>query len=593
MGWRCWCVVLVVVVVFQPVIDSASASSIVKNLPGYDGYLPFNLETGYVGVGEDEAVQLFYLFVESERNPLFDPLLLWFVGGPGCSALSAFFFENGPLRMDQNFSGNIPKLELNPYSWTHMLSMLYIDIPVGTGFSYSKTQQGYYSSDTLWVEHTYAFLQKWFIDHPKFNSNPFYVGGGSYSGYPTAPLVQKLYDGYVAGRVPRINIKGYVIASPGVDAYESENTKVLYAYQMSLIPESLYQSIKEHCGGNYVNIDPEDTKCVSDYEAYSELVRYINPQQILEPLCETTPGVNHGILQSSLQHRSEFWCRSYSHILVNTWANDESVRKALYIREGTKGEFLRCNKTLAYNVTLLSVAGYYQNLTKANIQALVYCSDLDMSIPHIATQNWIKSLKLSIYDKWRAWFVDGQVAGFTEIYKMKEDHYLTYVSVKNKSFGGTDLALKVDMSKAYDRVEWSFVWFVMEKLGFCQRWIEWYGSLSGQIINFSKSAVFFSKNTPLAIKEEIATFLRVPNIGAQDKYLGLPSIVNRSKCQTFAYVKDKVSKKLQDWKHQLLSASGREILIKAVGCAIPIYTLSCFKLPESLLDDIHKMMMQF
>nr|XP_025645279.1 serine carboxypeptidase-like 10 isoform X1 [Arachis hypogaea] len=435
MGWRCWCVVLVVVVVFQPVIDSASASSIVKNLPGYDGYLPFNLETGYVGVGEDEAVQLFYLFVESERNPLFDPLLLWFVGGPGCSALSAFFFENGPLRMDQNFSGNIPKLELNPYSWTHMLSMLYIDIPVGTGFSYSKTQQGYYSSDTLWVEHTYAFLQKWFIDHPKFNSNPFYVGGGSYSGYPTAPLVQKLYDGYVAGRVPRINIKGYVIASPGVDAYESENTKVLYAYQMSLIPESLYQSIKEHCGGNYVNIDPEDTKCVSDYEAYSELmdlqlVRYINPQQILEPLCETTPGVNHGILQSSLQHRSEFWCRSYSHILVNTWANDESVRKALYIREGTKGEFLRCNKTLAYNVTLLSVAGYYQNLTKANIQALVYCSDLDMSIPHIATQNWIKSLKLSIYDKWRAWFVDGQVAGFTEIYKMKEDHYLTYVSVK-------------------------------------------------------------------------------------------------------------------------------------------------------------------
>ncbi|XP_072089907.1 serine carboxypeptidase-like 13 isoform X2 [Arachis hypogaea] len=430
MGWRCWCVVLVVVLL-QPLIDSASASSIVKNLPGYDGHLPFNLETGYVGVGEEEAVQLFYLFVESERNPLFDPLLLWFVGGPGCSALSAFFFENGPLRMDRNLSGNIPKLELNPYSWTHMLNMLYIDIPVGTGFSYSKTQEGYYSSDTLWVDHTYAFLQKWFIDHPKFNSNPFYVGGGSYSGSPTAPLVQKLYDGYVAGRVPRINIKqGYVIASPAVDAYESENTKVLYAYQMSLVPELLYQSIKEHCGGNYVNIDPENTKCVSDYEAYSEVIRYINPQQILEPLCETTPGVNHGILQSSLQHPSEFWCRSYSHILVDTWANDQSVRKALYIREGTKGEFLRCNKTLAYNVTLLSVAGYYQNLTKANIQALVYCSDLDMSIPHIATQNWIKSLKLSIYDKWRAWFVDGQVAGFTEIYKMKEDHYLTYVSVK-------------------------------------------------------------------------------------------------------------------------------------------------------------------
>ena len=62
--------------------------------------------------------------------------------------------------MDHNDNGNIPKLELNPYAWTHMLNMIYIDIPVGTGFSYSKTQDGYYSSDTLWVEQTYAFLQK-------------------------------------------------------------------------------------------------------------------------------------------------------------------------------------------------------------------------------------------------------------------------------------------------------------------------------------------------------------------------------------------------------------------------------------------------
>lgn len=35
-----------------------------------------------------------------------------------------------------------------------------MDMPVGTGFSYSQTQEGYHSSDTLWVEHTYDFLQK-------------------------------------------------------------------------------------------------------------------------------------------------------------------------------------------------------------------------------------------------------------------------------------------------------------------------------------------------------------------------------------------------------------------------------------------------
>ena len=41
--------------------------------------------------------------------------------------------------------------------------------------------------------------------------------------------------------------------------------------------------------------------------------------------------------------------------------------------------------------------------------------------------------------------------------------------LKNKRYGSHDFALKLDMSKAYDKVEWSFVWFIMEKLGICQK----------------------------------------------------------------------------------------------------------------------------
>ena len=66
----------------------------------------------------------------------------------------------GPLIMNGDLGGNLPKLELNPYGWSQTLNMLYIDMPVGTGFSYSETQEGYYSDDKLWVEHTYQFLQK-------------------------------------------------------------------------------------------------------------------------------------------------------------------------------------------------------------------------------------------------------------------------------------------------------------------------------------------------------------------------------------------------------------------------------------------------
>lgn len=44
---------------------------------------------------------------------------------------------------------------------------------------------------------SFSISMQWFIDHPKFSSNPFYIGGGSYSGITTGPLVQKVYEGKI------------------------------------------------------------------------------------------------------------------------------------------------------------------------------------------------------------------------------------------------------------------------------------------------------------------------------------------------------------------------------------------------------------
>ena len=78
-----------------------------------------------------------------------------------------------------------------------------------------------------------------------------------------------------------------------------------------------------------------------------------------------------------------------------------------------------------------------------------------------------------------------------------------------------------------------------------------------------------------------------------NKYLGLPTIIGKSKAQVFAEVKERVAKKLTGWKGKLLSIGGRGILIKDVAQAVPTYIMSCFQLPKTLCKDLENMMKNF
>ena len=113
-----------------------------------------------------------------------------------------------------------------------------------------------------------------------------------------------------------------------------------------------------------------------------------------------------------------------------------------------------------------------------------------------------------------------------------------------------------------------------------------YKEASGQKINIDKSSVFFSSKTPQDLRESILNILGPMQDSRHNKYLGLPSMIGKSKAQVFAEVKDRVAKKLTGWKGKLLSIGGREILIKVVAQAVPTYTMSCFQLPKTLCQEV-------
>lgn len=108
-----------------------------------------------------------------------------------------------------------------------------------------------------------------------------------------------------------------------------------------------------------------------------------------------------------------------------------------------------------------------------------------------------------------------------------------------------------------------------------------------------KSSVYFGKGCPEAVREEVKGTLNVQNETLCEKYFGLPSEVGRSKNGTFAYIKDRVWKRVQGYMEKLLSGSGKEILIKSVIQALPIYSMSVFKLPRGLCEHITSLVRNF
>lgn len=120
----------------------------------------------------------------------------------------------------------------------------------------------------------------------------------------------------------------------------------------------------------------------------------------------------------------------------------------------------------------------------------------------------------------------------------------------------------------------------------------WEG-VPGQKINREKTNIFFSSNTLQSTQAQIQQLLGVLVIRQYEKYLGLPALLGREKKRSFIYLKVRVWKKQQGWKKNLLSIASREVLIKSAIQAIQTYTMSCFKLPKGLIEELEVLIQKF
>ncbi|CAG7784855.1 unnamed protein product [Allacma fusca] len=162
--------------------------------------------------------------ISTQENPENAPLILWTGELPGFSCIKAIFLQTGPFQVGPD---NVVK-ERNT-TWTRSQSMLYMDAPAGTGFSFSDSKdKGEMNSGEVGVAMV-AALKQFFTLFKEFQTRDLYLAGDNYAANVISNIVKNIEAENAKGD-PKINVKGFILGSPFIDVQQLHHAQALYDF---------------------------------------------------------------------------------------------------------------------------------------------------------------------------------------------------------------------------------------------------------------------------------------------------------------------------------------------------------------------------
>ena len=172
----------------------------------YSGLVPID--------SHDLSRQLFFVFQPTIGEPV-DEITIWLNGGPGCSSMEGFIQENGRFLWQP---GTYLPVE-NPYSWVNLTNMLWVDQPVGTGFSTgtpTATSEEEIAQD--FIKFFKNFQQLFGIKKYKI-----YVTGESYAGRYIPYISDAMIN---ANDTDYYNLSGALLYDPVIGAFDTVQSQI-------------------------------------------------------------------------------------------------------------------------------------------------------------------------------------------------------------------------------------------------------------------------------------------------------------------------------------------------------------------------------
>ncbi|CAO2043076.1 unnamed protein product [Urochloa humidicola] len=444
-------------------------ADLVTGLPGQPA-VGFRHYAGYVDVGSGgggSGKALFYWFFEAEREPEKKPLMLWLNGGPGCSSVAyGAAQELGPFLV-KGYGENLTR---NAYAWNKAVNLLFLEAPVGVGFSYTnRTADLRRLGDRVTAQDSYRFLLNWLDKFPEFKSRDFYIAGESYAGHYVPQLAELIYDGNKGASKDRaINIKGFMIGNAVLNDATDQLGMVEYAWSHAIISDELYSAVRRECDSFKEEADGgrPGKGCNPALRAFLGAYDDIDIYSIYTPTCLLPTGaaaVAHRrparlAAAPRLFSKHDAWHRLMRRVpagydpcteaYVTKYFNREDVQRALHAnRTGLPYTYSPCSEVIRkWNDSPATILPILKKLMAAGLRVWVYSGDTDGRVPVTSTRYSINAMGLrpreartaanrsasaagavpDWWGGWRAWYYRQQVAGWAVEY----EEGLTLVTVR-------------------------------------------------------------------------------------------------------------------------------------------------------------------
>uniref|UniRef100_A0A8C4SVM5 Carboxypeptidase n=1 Tax=Erpetoichthys calabaricus TaxID=27687 RepID=A0A8C4SVM5_ERPCA len=374
-------------------VSYALVASLLPLLINFSESVPFSNskeEWDYVEV-RDGAHMFWWLYYADNPTKNFSelPLVMWLQGGPGASGCGfGNFLEIGPLNI---------KLQPRNTSWVKEASILFVDNPVGTGFSYVTSKDAFTKNVSDITNDMLVLLQDFFKARPEFQSVPFYIFSESYGGKMAAAIGLSLHKA-VQSRSIKCNFAGVALGDSWISPLDSVLTWGPYLYSISMLDEE---------GLSEVNVAAKKVQEAFDRGDYAKATSlWSDAENVVE---KNTDGVNfYNILNMDPDDN-----KKVSHMqngpLVSLFQRHVKRFQQQDLDQLMNGPIRKKLKIIPDSVTwggqsgdvfmymsedfMKPVIDIVDQLLAEQVNVTVYNGQLDLIVDTVGQEAWVKKLK--------------------------------------------------------------------------------------------------------------------------------------------------------------------------------------------------------